>query len=367
MKPFQDLRVGYVPYSSTFDRPGDRRRFCYFARKRNIHFEIARPSESYDVVVLTEQADISVWSQYPRQRGKIIFDLIDSYFAVPPLDLKGLLRGVAKFASRQHHRLRVSYRAALEEMCRRADATICCTEEQKEKILPFCPNVHMVLDFHGSVVRARKENYSTEEIFHFVWEGLPVNILQLLEIKDVLQDFGRKRPFLIHAITDLEYGRFLGGKFGSRRTIDDVRKILPNILLYAWNERTFSGIAHNCDLALIPIPLDNPLIAGKPENRLLLFWRMGIPALVSATPAHVRAMQDSGVNMACRTQQEWREALDYYTCDDQARRHAGQSGKAFAESHHSEEKTLALWDQVFNSVLNQPAEQDNPKLAVVSR
>lgn len=357
----KELRVGYVPYSSTLQRPGDRRRFCYFARKRNIRFEIARPSESYDLVVLSEQADITVWSEYDR--GKIVFDLIDSYLAVPPLQIRGLLRGAAKFAIRQHKKLYLNYRKAVQDMCRRADATICCTEEQKQSILPFCQNVHRILDFHGSVVRARKENYSADEVFHFVWEGLPVNILQLLEIKPVLQDFGRKRPFLIHAITDLEYGRYLY-HFGMRQTMDDVRKILPDkILLYAWNERTFSSIARTCDLALLPVPLDKPLITGKPENRLLLFWRMGIPALASATPAHVRAMKKSGVNMACTTQQEWREALDYYSRDDQARKRAAQCGMAFAESQHSEEKTLALWDGVFTSVLGKPQPE---KAAVVA-
>ena len=70
--------------------------------------------------------------------------------------------------------------------------------------------------------------------------------------------------------------------------------------------------------------------------------------------------------MVCRTQQEWRDALDYYTADDQARRHAGQSGRAFAEATHSEEKTLALWDQVFYSVLKPAAEQNNPKMATIS-
>jgi hypothetical protein len=367
MKIFKDLRVGYLPYTPTFEKPGDRRRFWYYAQKRNIKFEIARPTESYDLVVLSEQADISVWSKYPAQRGKVVFDLIDSYLAIPPLEIKGLLRGAAKFAFGQHKKLRLSYRRVLEEMCRRADATICCTEEQKQCILPLCKNIHMVLDFHNMVVRSRKENYSAGEVFHFVWEGLPVNIFQLMQIKEVLQDFGKKRPFVIHVITDLEYGRFLSGRFGRRQTMDDVRKILPNILLYAWHEHTMSAIARTCDLALLPVPLNDPLVTGKPENRLLLFWRLGVPAIVSATPAHLRAMQDSGVNMACRTPQEWREMLDCYAGDDHARKRAALAGMAFAESQHSEEKTLALWDQVLSSVLGEPAELEKAAVSVGQR
>jgi hypothetical protein len=355
MKLLRELRIGYVPCSNTLEAPGDRRRFCFFAKSRNIRFEIARPYQVYDIVVLTQAADISLWSQYPRERTKIIFDFIDSYLSIPKLDLKGLLRGAAKFAVRQNRRLLLNYTKGLEEMCRRADAVICSTEDQKQRILPFCPNVHAILDFHGSVVRACKSSYTADEVFHFVWEGLPGNLRQLLEIKEALQKLRRTRPCVIHAITDLQYGRYLNGRFIKRSTLDEARKIWPDIYLYAWNERTFAAIASKCDLALIPIPLHDPLCAGKPENRLLLFWRMAMPVLVSSTAAHIRAMRESGLAMSCATQQEWRSALEYYVSNEQARKHAGQRGKAFVEERHSEEKALALWDEALNSVLAEPS------------
>ena len=94
MKSLRELRIGYAPCSTTFEAPGDRRRFCYYAKKRNIPFEIARPSQAYDIVVVTQTADVSLWRQYPRERAKIIFDFVDSYLAIPRFDLKGLLRGV---------------------------------------------------------------------------------------------------------------------------------------------------------------------------------------------------------------------------------------------------------------------------------
>jgi glycosyltransferase involved in cell wall biosynthesis len=365
VRPFQEWRIGYVPYTPTFERPGDRRRFCYYAEKRNIRFEIAQPSQTYDVIVLTEAADISVWSRYPRGSTKIIFDFVDSYFSIPRGDLKGMLRGAAKFVVGQHRRLRLNYWSALEDMCGRADAIICASEEQRAQILPFCQNVHPILDFHGSAVRACKSDYSAGHVFNFVWEGLASNIWQLLEIREVLRNLRKKRSFLLHVITELQYGRFLHNRFGKRNTADDVRKISSEICLYAWNEQTFSAIVRSCDLALIPIPLQNPLHAAKPENRLLLFWRMGLPVLASATAAYTRTMRECGLNMALATPREWSEALEYFISDEQARKHAGQRGKAFVEARHSEEKTLALWDEVFRSVLDNPAgEGSRPSLCV---
>ncbi len=366
MSDLNRLRIGYVPCSPTLERPGDRRRFCSYARKRGIQFEIAKPSEEYDVVVLTEVADISAWSQFPQGRAKIVFDFIDSYLAVPKLNPKGLLRGIAKFAVRQNRRLLLNYSAGLQEMCRRADAVICTTEEQRLRILPFCANVHVILDFHGTVVRDYKNDYSAEETSHFVWEGLPGSLQHLLEIKEELQHLRKRRPFVIHAITDLEYGRYLNGRIATRNTLEDARKIFPHLYLYAWNERTLSAIVRACDLALIPLPLHDPLCAGKPENKLLLFWRMGMPALVSATAAHSRAMQQSGLSMACATREEWRHALEFYTSEEQARKDAGLRGKAFAEERHSEEKTLAQWDRVFTSLLKPMIVEDSSGASVPS-
>lgn len=344
------LRIGYVPHGPALDFPGDRRRFGFYSAARNIPFEIVRPGETYDIVVVTEAADITFWNQFPRGHTKIIFDFPDSYLSVSRFDGKGMLRGLAKYAVRQNQKLRFNYRAALQDMCRRADAVVCCTLEQRERILPFCANVHIILDAHFTVVRSWKDDYSTEKTFHFVWEGLGHNLEHLLEIRKPLEALQKKRPFLIHAITELQYGKFLGRKFGRRNTVDEARKIWPGIRLYAWDEHTFSSLVRCCDVALIPIPLGDPFCAEKPENRLVLFWRIGLPVLASATAAHKRVMAACHLPMAPGTSDDWCAALEFYTGNEQARRHAGQTGHAFAQSRYTEEKMVAMWDEVFRTV-----------------
>jgi glycosyltransferase involved in cell wall biosynthesis len=351
MRILQNLRIGYIPCSPSFCAPGDRRRFCYYAAKRGLKFEIAQPSQSYDIVIITQSADISFWSRYPRGNTKIIFDFIDSYLSIPRFDPKSLLRGITKFAIGQNRRLLLNYKRGLEQMCRRAEAVICSTQDQKRRILSLCPRVFPILDFHGTVVRMHKQNYAADRVFHFVWEGLPGNLSHFLEIKDALQEIQKTQPFVIHAITDLEYGPYLNGRFIKRSTVHYARRIWQGMNLYAWNEQTFSAIACNCDIALIPLPLHNPLSAGKPENRLLLFWRMGVPALVSSSAAHRDVMQQSGIHMSCTSQREWVQALRHYMSDQGAREEAGRFGRAFVEEKYSEEQGLRQWDEVLHSVL----------------
>jgi hypothetical protein len=343
-----DLRIGYVPMSNTLQSPGDRRRFVAYARSRKLTFELARPEERYDLVVLSQMADISVWCDYPH--GKIVFDFIDSHLATPDDNYKNALRGVVWYAMGRFRRLRFNYLAVLQDMCRRSDAVVCSTEEQRKDISAYCQNVHIVLDVHSTVVQKVKENYHCGEPFNLVWEGLASNITQLAEIRDVLQNLNVQRSVILNLITDPSQARFLG-RFGRVESIDLAKKIFNPVRFYIWNEETCSDIIRKCDLAIIPLDLTNPLAIGKPENKLLLFWRMGMPVVASATPAYLRAMKASGAHgLACRDQKEWQSAIGRMMEDEIFRRDMGMLGKDYVENFFSEESLLRRWDNVFSSL-----------------
>ena len=133
----QSARIGYVPMSNSLTSPGDKRRFPYYASKRNIDFEIANTSSDYDLVVLTQSADLSFWSKYCSPSTRIVYDLIDSYLAIPKLSVKGWFRGAAKYFSGQSQYLQLNYWKSIEEMCARSDAVVCSTLEQSIDISDF--------------------------------------------------------------------------------------------------------------------------------------------------------------------------------------------------------------------------------------
>jgi glycosyltransferase involved in cell wall biosynthesis len=342
------LRIGYAPIGPTLEKPGDRRRFVAYARARNLPFEMARPEERYDLVVLSELADISVWSDYPH--GKVVYDLIDSYLAIPRSDVRQWLRGLVWFAMGRHRKLRLDYWSNIQDMCRRADAVVCSTEEQRRDIHRYCQNVHIVLDVHASVVRNVKDDYRCGEPFNLVWEGLPSNITQLKQIRDVLKDVNKLRPLVLNIVTDPDQPRLLG-RFGRVQSIDLAREVFDAVQFHTWDEATCSEVIRSCDLAVIPIDLSDPFVTGKPENKLLLLWRMGMPVVTSATPAYRRAMHEAGLEgLACRDHEEWMAALERMIGDETLRREAGVRGKFFAEKHNNEEALLARWDAVFESL-----------------
>jgi hypothetical protein len=230
-------------------------------------------------------------------------------------------------------------------MCRRADAVVCATEEQRADIIPFCSNVHIILDHHDDLVREVKSEYSAGEVFSFVWEGLPHTLRWFAEIAHVLRAIGRERTVALHLITDPEFSEF-AGRFRRRRTVDVARSMFEPVHLHQWNDRMLSHVATGFDLGLIPLSLDQPFTRGKPENKLLLLWRMGIPTVVSATPAYARAMNSAALPMACSTPAEWRTTIERYMDDEALRREAGERGRAFAESYHSSAQLLNRWERV---------------------
>ena len=343
------LRIGYVPNSPLFDVPGDRRRFVHYAKSRNLQFEIANPSKKYDVVILSERADISVWSRY--RGGALVYDLIDSYLAIPRTNIKGCFRGLAKYLSGQSRYPQLDHWKAVEIMCRHSSAVICSTDEQKQDISRFCPNVHVILDSHSKVTKTIKVEYASNKPFRLVWEGLPHTLGSLNVVQGVFERLSARYPIELNLLTDLRYFRFLG-RYGRTSTLEVAQRLFPNVNLIEWKEETAAAIICSCDLAIIPIDMSDPFACGKPENKLVLFWRMGMPVLTSATPAYVRAMSTAGLLMTCATTKDWELALEAYINDESARRTAGYSGLKCVNSHYREVELIRKWDSVLLSSIN---------------
>lgn len=341
------LRIGYVPISPALTQPGDRRRFVHYARARGIQFELAVPERDYDLVVLSEAADITAWARVPR--GKLVFDLIDSYLAIPKTHARGLLRGTAKFLTRQHRHLEMNHWAVLEAMCLRADAVVCSTEEQRSDIRRFSKNVHIVLDIHSAATRTTKSDYVAHRPFRLVWEGLPYTLNSLFTLAPVLDEVARRNPVELHVVTNATAPRWLG-RFGLRDTRRVVHAVFPSAVFHEWRDTDFAENVTACDAAIIPLDLSDPFTRGKPENKLLLFWRVGMPVVASASPAYVRAMAGAGEDLCCVTASDWLTRLGNVMAHETLRRSAGQGGRAFAEREYSEARLLGRWDEVFRSL-----------------
>jgi hypothetical protein len=347
------LRIGYFPASPDFEAPSDRRRFVYYARARGMKFELADPRETYDLVVLNQRADLSVWSRYRPGEARVIYEANDSYISVPGSDPKQALRGAFKFLSGQSRRLQLNYRAAVMDMCRRSDAVICSTDEQRAQIEPLCANTHLILDFQDGDVLGRKQGHDDGAALNVVWEGLASSGIPMRQMRDILAPLAARRPVVLHLVTDLVYWK-ISNKFGKTHTSDQVRRefgdFAPRVRLYQWSAFSLAAIATASDLAVIPIDVDDVFVRGKPENKLLLLWRLGVPTLTSATPAYVRAMQRAGLDLTCDSLPQWHQKLDRLAADPAERARAAARGLDATSTLYSSGEMLRRWDTVMDSL-----------------
>lgn len=353
----KNLKVGYTSFSCDHHHPGDRRRFPHFMQLVGCQLTEATDHADFDLVVVTQAADITKWTNTPRGKTKIVYDLTDSYMhASASYNSRQFLRGVGKFVTGQVSSLVLDFRDAMAAMCRRADVVICSTPEQQKVLLQYNRRVYPVLDFTSVAARDRKESYSASSPLRIVWEGQGGNAFTLSSIAAPLRALMEKYPIELHLVTDLEYPAMLR-HYWRRSTVREVRRLLRGVptLFHEWSEGMLGRIATACDLAVLPLPSGNPVYWNKPENRLLLLWRMGIPTITSATPAYSRTMLAASQPYDCLTEQDWVEALERLASSELLRRTAGEKGRRWVEGTWSEGQLALLWESALVSAMDRSA------------
>jgi glycosyltransferase involved in cell wall biosynthesis len=91
--------------------------------------------------------------------------------------------------------------------------------------------------------------------------------------------------------------------------------------------------------------------ALKPENRLLIMWRLGLPCLTSASPAYIRVANDAGVNVVCENLNDWASNLNQILNDPKYALSESIKGQNYLREHHNRKILLRKWDNAIQSVL----------------
>lgn len=341
------MRIGYVPYTPDLQGPGDRRRFPYYAKRKGLDFEIYRHEHKYDLLVVSTNADLSYFSRGLASTRHLVFDLPDTY-----LKERGWLKAAAKYFTGKWSRWEWTFHRALARMCRTANAVVCSTPEQKADLEALNVRVHDILDFHGDDLSRLKQDYKIGSPPRIVWEGVGESLYGFQAVADGFKQAARQLPFELHLVTDLEFRRM--NDFRSQTALRFVRKVLEGVpcFLHQWNRGLLSAIACECDLAVIPVDLKVPLAAAKPENRLLLFWRMGVPVITSDTPSYRRAQRAANLQALCTTSEDWAGQLVLHLKELDRRRENAFAGRHYTMDHCSEALTMKKWDDVFRGMIS---------------
>ena len=346
------LRIGYVPNSKKLDAPGDRRRIVFWAKARG-HEIVTNLDDKFDVLVLSERSDLGFFVNR-KIKAPIIFDLVDGYLARESL-AKDWFRGTSKVVTRQLSGLPRPFTQFVQDMCITASAVICSSPEQSELISKHSKNVHVILDSHDEIpwleFQGNGDKFKTNR--NLLWEGLPVTLGGIKNLSQPLIHENREYGTGIKFVTDQEYYRLLGQYFPA-----STGKLLSNLLgpmsrdteLISWNVENLVSSAKLSRAAIIPVMLSNKLQYFKPENRLLIMWKLALPTIVSATPSYTRVSNISGSDIVSKDNSEWAEKLTLLHNQDYAE-DLVRRGQDYLKTNHTKEILLLKWDNAFESVL----------------
>jgi hypothetical protein len=353
-RTLRKLKIGYWPLSSAMDSAGDRRRLKFWADARG-HSVLTDLSQSVDVIVASENSDFnSRW--FAQSPVPIVFDLVDAYLCpLNPVD--DLARGIAKRISGQLSGAIKPFSRHVRDFCLVADAVICSSVEQEEVIRIYNSNTHVILDSHeeipyihpGKNSRTARTNNN-----RILWEGQPATIRGIKLIFPALADLSKTFSLSLDLVTDENYFQFLN-KYIERQThhllgrelgqLIDIVKVIP------WSPENLFESAKSSTLAAIPIDLSVPMQKLKPENRLLIMWRLGLPCLTSPSPAYLRVSRQAGVLATCSTSEEWLENLTRLLTDPEFAFSEIVAGQNYLYENHNETILLKKWDLAFESVI----------------
>jgi hypothetical protein len=349
----RSLRIGYWPLSPSLKSAGDRRRLVFWARVRG-HTIVTDLDQKVDVVVASENSDFN--SKYFTQRGvPVIFDLVDAYLS-PRNSIDDIARGIAKGFSGQISGHLKPFSNHVRDFCIKANSVICSSVEQEALIAPYNLNTHVILDSHEELPFLDPPIYpnNAKNEHRILWEGQPATIRGIKSISRALSEVSNSIQFELDFVTDIKFFQLLN-KYVERDTMKVLEKDLGQIANLAniipWSPNNLVKSAKNSDLALIPLDLSVPIQNLKPENRLLIMWRLGIPCLTSPSPAYARVARQSGASVVCDSLSNWSVSIKRLLNDSNFAHNEIVMGQNYLREYHTRGILLKKWDLAFESVI----------------
>ena len=349
----RQLKIGYQPLSRTLTAAGDRRRLLFWAKNRG-HEIVIDLTKKVDVIVASENSDF----QSPRltQSGvPVVFDLIDAYLS-PLNSWDDFARGLAKKLSGQISGNVKPFSHHVRDFCLTSSAVICSSPEQEAVIKPFNPNTHVILDSHDEIplIDPKLTRTTVSREHSILWEGQPATIRGVQQISSTLFQLSKKGDLHFDFVTDEKYFQLLGRYF-KMDTLQLLKKdlgpIIDKIRIIPWTPDNLVASAKKSSISIIPIDLTVPMQKLKPENRLLIMWRLGLPCLTSPSPAYIRVASKAGVKAVCDSPKVWLENFSSLLNDPSFSLEEVLRGQNYLRENHSRQSLLKKWDQAIESVI----------------
>ncbi len=348
------IRVGYVPYSKNLLHPADRRRIAAWAAEKKIELNTSNPLNS-DILIISNAANFGYWLK--RAKQPVILDLVDGYLGENPSFLKDFVRNILRSFKGLSSIYWGTYTRHLRYACRVSQTVIVASPEQRELVLKFNKNVHVILDDHSEIdsrVVCAAQEVSTEPEDFIFWEGFGFTLKHFKFMAPDLDRFLEEFNWGLILVTVEKFSRW-GGYLGKIKTRDVVKALFPkswqSIKVIPWSLDNVVMNACKSSFAIIPISPKDKFANFKSENKLLSMWHLRLPTLTSPTPAYKRVLSNAGASDACVIDGDWYERLSSFAISHLHRKHLASSGTDYVLAHHTRDELVKKWDKIISLTL----------------
>ncbi len=352
------IKVGYVPYSTNLQHPGDRRRLATWAANTGAKLNVTNPLDS-DVLVLSNAANFNYWLK--RAKQPVVLDLVDGYLGEHPSPLKDISRNVVRSIKRTSDLHWIKYTNHLKAACMRSDAIIVASIEQQEIISKYNKNVYVILDDHSELDFDQNDENPTENQVsktpsrkYLFWEGFGYTLKHFELIAKDLDRFLYESGWGMYLLTTKEFPRW-GGYIGSIDTRSLVKRWFPQsneqIEIVPWTIEAVKSHARKSTMAIIPVDSSDNFAALKSENKLLSMWHLELPTLFSPIPSYSRVATEAHEERAVVQDQEWFEILQRFALSQVECADLRRLSMEYISHHHTHQLLMKKWDVVLTGML----------------
>jgi hypothetical protein len=341
-------KIWYSPYSLKLDHPSDRRRFSYWARKRGVEVSTT-PTLDYDILYATVRTPIKTMLYARKQRKTVYFELVDGYLEADRA-LPDFIRLCVKRENLSKSIQALRFSEIVRMKCEIADLIIVPCKEILDQTSEINIPKQVILDFHDEIpfVKAKLETNKGVSLF---WEGQSFTLPGLKGLHPAFSELkNRQVNFKLSIVTD-DYSPKLNGKYLNVKTINHIRELKAllreDLNLYSWNLTNLEQASKKVSLGILPVDSDRYLAKFKPENRLLIMWRLGLPCITSPLDSYNRVFAKIGMDGTCANIDEWKRKIIEYHDNPEIAQVNIMKGQQYVQDYHSEFKLLKKWDEIF--------------------
>jgi len=316
----------------------DRARGAYLVNElKSIGFDVCLVDE-------TELVDLRIMLKRDRRalgREKNgeelrVFDVSDAIL-IPPINRNFLLR---------IYQLAVVNRR-YSRFLTQCDAVVAASRAQQISMRRYNSNVYVIPDssyYHPEYDQAEKPDPSRRVIF--VWDGQGHNFPFLEYLIGRNTNFFRKNDVLLKVVTD-RIDRVKNRN--NKQKLDSYR---INSEFIDWNVESFMREVNAAHVGLAPINLACPHSRAKPDNKIVNYQGLGLTAIASSTMAYSDyAKASAGGVIICKTDEDWRGALEYWRLNRMQSIAIGSLGRQFVLDNYTTPALARMWQRVIHDVL----------------